>query len=89
MDTNLDESRQLNPLLLDDEWTRLPKPGARLGGLSRSTLAELTVPCKANDFKPPVKSVVIKKRYAMRGIRLISVPSLRAHLESLATGPQQ
>ncbi len=68
------------------EWIRLPQPSRRCPhtGLSRSTLNELTIPGPANDSRPPVKSVVLKKRGAVRGIRLISYDSLMAYLESLA-----
>jgi hypothetical protein len=68
------------------EWLRLPAPGRRCPytGLSRSTLNELTIAGPANDGRPPVKSVVLKKRGAVRGIRLISYDSLMAHLENLA-----
>jgi len=68
------------------EWIRLPAPGARcrFTGLSRSTLNELTIPGPANDYHPPVKSVVLRKRGATRGIRLISYDSLMAHLADLA-----
>ena len=71
-------------------YIRLPKPGARdaLTGLSRGTLAELTVACKANDWKPPVKSAVIRKRGAQRGIRLIGYESLLHHLRSLESQPE-
>lgn len=67
------------------EWIRLPKPGERCiyTGLSRSTLNELTIPSDANDYRPPVRSAVIKKRGAMRGIRLISFDSLMHYIESL------
>ena len=34
---------------------------------------------------PPVKSVSVRKKYAVRGIRLIFLHSLIAHLLSLAT----
>jgi hypothetical protein len=55
------------------EYIRLPKPKTRcpITGLSRGTLRELTVPTKRNGFRPPVKSVLIKSRYATRGIRII------------------
>jgi len=68
------------------EWLRLPAPGSRcpFTGLSRSTLNELTIPGPANDGKAPVKSVVLRKRGALRGIRLINYDSLMAYLESLA-----
>lgn len=68
------------------EYGRLPAPGQRdpLTGLSRTTLSELVLPCCANGFKPPVRSVLLKKRGATRGIRLIHVPSLLEHLNCLA-----
>lgn len=67
------------------EWLRLPAPGARcrFTGLSRSTLNELTIAGPANDGSPPVKSVVLRKRGAMRGIRLISYHSLMGYLTTL------
>jgi hypothetical protein len=67
------------------EYLRLPSPDARcaLTGLSRTTLCELSVPSKVNGFKPPVKSLVVKKRGAMRGIRLINYDSLLDYLHHL------
>ncbi len=67
------------------EWVRLPAPGARcrFTGLSRSTLNELTIAGPANDGVPPVKSVVLRKRGAVRGIRLISYDSLMGYLAEL------
>ena len=68
------------------EWLRLPQPGqrCRFTGLSRSTLNELCIDSPINGYKAPVKSIVLKKRGAMRGIRLISYDSLMAYLDSLA-----
>lgn len=68
------------------EWLRLPAPGARCRytGLSRSTLNELTIPGPANDGRPPVKSVVLRQRGALRGIRLINYDSLMNYLAELA-----
>lgn len=67
------------------EWLRLPAPRRRctLTNLSRTTLCELCVPCEANDFKPPVRSIVIRKKNAVRGIRLINRASLLTYFESL------
>jgi hypothetical protein len=64
------------------KWLRLPAPGARcrFTGLSRSTLNELTMAGPVNDGVPPVKSVVLRKRGALRGIRLISYDSLMSYL---------
>lgn len=66
-------------------FIRLPKSPAHcaLTGLSRSSLNELILPCQANDFRPPVKSIVLKKKGATRGPRLILVESLLNHLNSL------
>jgi hypothetical protein len=67
------------------EWLRLPAPGkrCRYTGLSRSTLNELTISGPANSGTPPVKSVVLRKRGALRGIRLISYDSLMGYLAEL------
>lgn len=64
--------------LLGEEWGRLPKPRARFNGLSRTTLLEA---CERGD----IRSCVIKKRNAIRGIRLIYLPSLYEYLERLAS----
>jgi hypothetical protein len=68
--------------VIEPEFIRLPKTGARdpLFSLTRSALNDLILPTKANDFKPPVRSVVLRKRGAKTGIRLIEVASLRKYL---------
>lgn len=73
-------------LLADPQYLRFPAPGRRdpLTGLSRGTLSELVLPCAANNFRPPVRSVLLKKRGASRGIRLIHVASLLGYLDQLA-----
>lgn len=60
-----------------EPWGRLPKPKARLWGLSRTTILEMCL-------RGEVKSTVIKKRHAVRGIRLIFMPSLAEALNRLA-----
>lgn len=66
------------------EWIRLPIKGkCPHSGLSRSSLYALVSPSEANDFSPPVKSVVIRNRGAARGIRLISYDSLMAYFSSI------
>lgn len=64
---------------------RLPKVGARCPhtGLSRSSLNELILPCPANNFRPPVKSGLIKKQGASRGVRVIDYKNLTAYVEKL------
>lgn len=84
--TSAPQAAPQSAAMIKPEWLRLPAPGSRcpFTGLSRSTLNELTIPGPANDGIPPVKSVVLRKRGALRGIRLISYDSLMAHLENLA-----
>lgn len=66
-------------------FIRLPKPPSHcpLTGLSRSSLNQLILPCEANDFRPRVRSKVLKGKDAVRGIRLIEVQSLLDYLNSL------
>jgi hypothetical protein len=66
-------------------YLRLPREGARCPytDLPRSTLKDFCVPTKANNFRPPVKSISLKKsKYAKRGIRLIDYASLMKYLRS-------
>lgn len=83
---NLDQVVLPKPDGTRPEWLRLPKGRCPFTGLSRSTLYELVGETKANGYRPQVKSIVIRKRGAARGIRLISYDSLMAYLESLKTG---
>jgi hypothetical protein len=57
---------------------RLPRVGQRdpFFGFTRSYLNMLVLPSLANEFRPPVKSYVIRARGARTGVRLIDVPSL-------------
>ncbi len=75
----------MNDTTTKPEFIRLPKPGTRcpFSGLSRTSLGELTIPGPANDYKPPVKSHLLKKRGAVRGIRLVDYDSLIAYLNGL------
>jgi hypothetical protein len=67
------------------EFIRIPPSGAHCPrtGFKRSALYSLILPSAANDFKPPVKSFVLRKKGARTGIRLIDYASLvqfiRAH----------
>lgn len=67
------------------EYLRLPKPyeRCRFTGLSRPSLEELCIPSERNDFRPPVKSLLLKRRHAMRGIRLVNFASLLDYLHKL------
>ena len=66
------------------EWIRLPRAGERCpySNLSRSTLNNLILPCKANKNCPPVKSSVLRQKGATRGVRLIHRASLMAYIET-------
>jgi hypothetical protein len=66
------------------EFIRYPKPRTRCEktNLSRTKMCELVLPCAANDFKPPVRSVVLRKKGKARGIRLIDYASLMAYINS-------
>jgi hypothetical protein len=68
------------------EFIRLPKPGSRepFTGLSRSKLNQLILPSEENGHKPPVRSVVLRKRGAIRGVRLIFLDSLIAYIREQA-----
>jgi hypothetical protein len=54
--------------------------------MSRSGLNALILPSPANNGKPPVKSVCLRKPGAAKGTRLIHLASLLAYLEKYAEG---
>jgi hypothetical protein len=64
------------------EFLRLPRTGTRcpITGLSRSHLNSLILPCEQNGHKPPVKSVSLRRRGALRGVRLIATHALLEYL---------
>ena len=64
------------------DWIRLPKTGQRCpySNLSRSTLNNLILPCKANKNRPPVRSSVVGQEGATRGVRLIHRASLMEYI---------
>ena len=57
-------------------WVRMPKPKQRLCGLSRTTILELSE-------SGLIRTVAIRKPGAIKGIRLVYVPSLLEYLETL------
>jgi hypothetical protein len=63
-------------------YIRLPKPGGKCAvtGLSRAKLNELILPNARNNFAPPVASKSLRQKGAQRGIRLVLLESLLAHL---------
>ena len=66
----------------DPEFIRLPKTGTLCpySGLTRSKLNELVLACPANDHKPQVKSVCLRQKGAIKGVRLIVYRSLMEYL---------
>jgi hypothetical protein len=67
------------------EFFRLPRAGSRdpLTGLSRSTLNLYVLPCEANGFRPPIKSISLRRKGTLRGARLISAESALEFLRRL------
>ena len=62
---------------------RLPREGerCRYTDLPRGTLKDLVTPTRANNYKPPVRSISLRKsKYSKRGIRLIDYASLMEYL---------
>jgi hypothetical protein len=70
---------ELPPDFQGDPWRRMPKPGERLFGLSRTTLFELSQ-------AGLIRTVHIKKKGAIRGVRLVFLPSLNKYLHGLNAG---
>jgi len=62
---------------LKPEWLRIPE-AVRIFGVSRSTLYEWI-------SAGAIKSTALKKRGALRGIRLLSFDSLAAYIERAAS----
>jgi hypothetical protein len=66
-------------------YIRLPKSGTPCPhtGLSRSALDLLTRPQAKNNYRPPVKSRVLKQWGEKRGVRMIDFQSLLNYLNRL------
>jgi len=64
------------------EFIRLPKPGTLCPhtGLGRGKLNQMILPCRENGFRPPVKSVCLRREGSVKGVRLISYSSLITYL---------
>ena len=65
----------------------VPLPSAKeiefYSGLKRGSLNLLVLSCKANGFRPPVKSVSLRRPGCMKGKRLILLASLLGYLRTL------
>ncbi len=66
-------------------YIRLPATGARCphSSLARSALDALTRAQELNNYKPPVKSKILKIAGQKSGVRLIDYKSLMAYLNAL------
>ena len=64
------------------EFVRMPKAKERdpLFGLSRSYINNLVLACRENGYRPPVRSIVLRRPGAKTGVRLVDVVSLRQFL---------
>jgi len=72
------------------EYLRLPKSGqCPITGLTRSKLYDLISPNEDNGFKPPVKSVSLRKPGQTKGTRLIVLQSLLGYLRGEVEAFQQ
>lgn len=66
------------PATTRPEWIRLPATNKAdpVTGLKRSFLNHLILPSRANGYKPPVRSVALRRPGNVRGVRLIHLASL-------------
>jgi len=72
------------------EFIRLPKLGrCPFSGLSRAKIYSLILPHEDNDFRPPVKSVSLRKPGQIKGTRLVVLESLLAYLRDEVEAFQQ
>jgi hypothetical protein len=71
-------------------FLRAPRAGSKcpVSGLNRTALDKLVRPQPENNFRPPVRSRILKAKGATRGIRLIDTRSLLDHLQSLPDGAE-
>jgi hypothetical protein len=75
---------------IQPEFIRLPRRGpCPFTGLTRSKLYDLISPHEGNGFKPPVKSVSLRKRGQIKGTRLIVLESLLVYLRGEVEAFQQ
>lgn len=88
----MEDVMKIPQILLDDqleelnrnlpEWARIPL-SVSLSGVSRSLLYE-----NFDTNGGPIRTATIKKRGALRGIRLVHVPSLISWISSQANSPE-
>jgi len=71
-------------------FIRVPRSGSRcpVSKLTRTAIDQLVRPQPLNNFRPPVKSRVLKRRNATRGVRLVEVKSLLDYINNLPDGAE-
>lgn len=69
------------------EFLRLPKSKTNcpMTGMSRTSMYNLTVPCKANGFKPAVPAKCLRQKGNLRGTWYVPFKALVAYLNALPT----
>lgn len=80
------EKLGLEGTICSPHYVRVPRNGQRcpVTGLCRSHINSLVLPTPGNNYTPAVRSVVLKSRGAIRGVRLVDVSSLISFIESQA-----
>ena len=82
-----DAVRESTATAQSPEFLRLPPTGKScpVTGMKRGTLNILVLPCKENDYKPPVRSFTLRRKGHVKGVRLIDradlVRYIREHVE--------
>lgn len=76
-----------NPIVSRPEFIRLPSPKTNCPytGFSRTGLYNLTVPTKANGFKPKVPAKCLRQPGNLRGVWLIPYEALISYINALPT----
>ena len=79
----------LKSVLATGAYMRLTQAGARdpLCGFTRSYLNTLILPCRENNYMPPVRNFSLCRPGLKRGVRLVDVASLRAFVEQQSSQP--
>jgi len=73
---------------LRPEFVRVPREGSYcpFTGLSRTAISRLILPAEANGYNPPVRSVCLRQKGRIRGIRLVDYASLIGYLNAQDQG---
>jgi len=65
------------------EWIRIPSKGrCPYTQLGRSMIYQLITPSAANNHRPPVRSISLRQRGGVKGMRLVNYDSLMDYIRS-------